>query len=258
MVLLVQLAVQLGIPYSTGANNLNTSGPSLATWVKEGFGSGAGSPPANTANISSADTNLGFQIPRCFLSKSNNSKLWQEFSFDGCCSPDSMSIFNPNTPNAVQGLAANVNNSGSMGLFHARPLTDTDSLEALEVALADLGVTNPYTFASLTGYGGAVTNSRPGAVNVIVFFTDGIPSDASDAAYGNYLTNVVTPAQNNGIPIFSIGLALNPIVQVNQYVFLNTLTNNGACGSQFYQVTNSASLTSSFTGIARQLTECTH
>ena len=67
---------------------------------------------------------------------------------------------------------------------------------------------------------------------------------------------MVQPALWSGVAIYSIGLALNDQIKAEQYLFLNSLANKGACGSQQYQVTSNASLTGTFTGIARQLAQC--
>jgi len=180
-----------------------------------------------------------------------------------------MSIYTQSGANS-QDDDTNQATAGVNGLFHCRPLTDTGSLEALETGLANLGVnvaanaqtsTSAFSFSSLTGYSGALSNSRAGAINVLVLFTDGIPTDAlsgagGSASYSNYVSEICTPAQQNGIPIYSIGLALNSSVQQDQYDFLTTLTNNGANGSQFFQVTSANNLTSAFTGISKQLTQC--
>jgi len=242
-----------GIPYS--ASN-NASGPSGSTWVNVSFGPGSGTPPASQT-VRWAYTNLGFQIPRCFLTSASSdtgSGTNQQSTFNGVCSNETMSIYSTTGTNS-QGDGTNPANAGCNGLFHCRPLTDTGALEALETALANLGVS---TYSGMTGY--TASNKRAGAVSVIVFFTDGTPTDAVNVggatSYSNYTSGVINPAQTNGIPIYSIGLALNSTVQQDQYTFLNTLSNNGANGSQFFQVTNASTLTSAFTGIARQLTQC--
>ena len=265
-------ATPTGIPYYAGLNNSgpgNPGGTAAPTWLKVTFGNNAGSPPASST-ISWAFTNLGFQIPRDFLiasSSDTSTSTIQQQTFNGVCSNETMSIFSI-TGTSPQGVNTAASTSGYNGLFHCRPLTDTDALEALETALANLGVSvnssagvTGYSFSALTGYGSGIKNARAGAINIIVFFTDGIPTDTvagngGGIIYSNYTSEVINPAQQNGIPIYSIGLALNPIIQSEQFTFLNTLTNNGANGSQFFQVTNASSLTGAFTGIAKQLTQC--
>jgi len=170
-----------------------------------------------------------------------------------------MSVWNANGSNA-QGWSSTPAGGGCNGLWHCHALTDTGSLEALSSALANLGVSvngaGGYNFSSLTGYGKALSNGRPGAINVCVLFTDGTPTDAPGGDYSSYTSGVINPAQKNGVPIYSIGLALNPNIQAEQYTFLSTLANNGANGSQFFQVTNSTTLTAAFTSISKQLTQC--
>jgi hypothetical protein len=276
-----------GIPYSSA---YNTNGPNDTTWGTKNpvsFGTNAGSPAAGSptnSKVNWAFTNLGFQIPRCFIGASNSdtsTSTIQQDSFNGVCSNQTMAVWNPNAQPSTSGSGAqnwsdSPSDGGTNGLFHCRPLTDTDSLEALESALADLGVsvsangssgTSAYSFGVLTGYGGTISTQRPGAINVVAFFTDGTPTDTvainnpgggTTIDYSSYTNEVIQPAQQAGIPIYSIGLALNSSVQANQYQFLNTLTNNGANGSQFFQVTDSSQLTAAFTGIAKQLTTCIH
>jgi len=248
-------ATPTGIPYSA---TYNPSGPGGSTWIAitaSGF-----SQPASTS-ISWAYTNLGFQIPRSFLtnitSNPNSANSVQEATFNRSCSNDTWS----NYPSAIYAsfvpyMAVYPMTSGYDGLWHCRPLADTDACEALQVALANVGVGS---FSALTGgSAGTPSTMRAGAINVITFFTDGTPTDSSDGSFSNYIANVVQPAQKAGIPIYSIGLALNSSVKVDQYTFLNALTNKGANGSQFFQVTDANSLQAAFTGITKQLTQCQH
>lgn len=108
---------------------------------------------------------------------------------------------------------------------------------------------------SIVGSGtGIPLPTKHGLKKAIVFFTDGLPTDDS-SPFNTYKTQVVDQAQREGVAIFSVGLALNDSVKVQQYIFLRNLANRGACGSQHYQVTSNGSLTSTFTGIARTLAQ---
>jgi hypothetical protein len=189
-----------------------------------------------------AFNNPGFLIPRVGC----HSGYGQQSSYTAVAG-DNWSGYST----AINGTAAY---PGINGLFHARPLYETAGLEALKVALYNL--TSISNLNSQLGYSSGLSAlSNYGTKKAIVFFTDGIPTD-DNTPFSLYQDQVVTPAQNNGVAIYSIGLALNDQIKVQQYIFLRNLANRGACGSQQYQITSNGSLTSTFTGIARQLAQC--
>lgn len=248
-----------GIPYSAA---LNPGGPGSPTWMNETFGDHIGLPPANLGSATDsrirwAYSNLGFQIPRCLLYGGNDisSSTLQQATFNGVCNPNTIPEWTNKTALLNGGGAlGNVTwYTGTNGLWHTRPIGNTDAMEALQTALADVGVGD---FGALTNSVTTINNQRPGAANVIVFFTDGVPTDVPAGDFSGYINNVAKPAQKFGIPIYSIGLALNSYVKTSQHDFLTMLTNNGACGSQFFQVTDATTLKAAFTSISKQLTQC--
>ncbi len=223
-------------------SSLNKKGPTRKTWLYVATNNN-NLPPSND-NSMWAFNNPGFQIPRAGC----DSGATQQDAMNGTAGDDWSGFDIADDPGTGTG------NPGGNGLFHALPLYDTAGLEALEVALynlTDTGALNTLTNRN-TGLGD-LTNY--GTKKAIVFFTDGVPTDDS-TPYSLYKSGVITPAKNNGVSIYAIGLALNSSVKSEQYLFLSNLANKGACGSQEFQVTSASSLTSTFTGIARQLAQC--
>jgi len=235
-----------GRPYDSA---LNASGPNGETsWITI---YNDRSTYASNQKTCWAFNNGGFQIPRYPLISSVDSfrnPSTQAPSFYGVAGQNWYSWETNNPGN-------DFNDQGFNGLFHCRPLYDTDGLEALEVAYYNL--TSIASLNSLTGLSTGMTlpTLGPGTKKAIIFFTDGIPTDDS-TPFSNYKTSVVSPAQSSGVAIYSIGLALNSSIKVTQSNFLSTLANKGANGSQYFQVTSNAGLESTFTGIARQLAQC--
>ncbi len=224
-----------GEAYDAG---LNTTGPSRSTWLQVN----GGAPPSNATTLW-ANNYPGFQIPRSPINTTSSSGA----AYYAVAGDDWSGI---NFANAGNGAS----DWGCNGVQRARPLYDTDALEALEYGLYNL--TNVSSLSSLTG---GVTSwvtlpTDYGAKKVICFFTDGIPTDDA-SPYTTYTTNLVAPAQTKGVSVYSIGLALNTNIQHEQAAFLSSLANKGANGSQEFQVTSSATLTSTFCGIARQLAQ---
>ncbi len=234
-----------GIAYNSAYN----TSPSTASWIYT-LNSNVNH-PSNSATMF-AFNNPGFQIPRFALMGTSDSVKGgqgQQASFWGVTGPAWYGYRTDTTGNS------NTWGMGCNGLYHCRPLYDTMSLEALTVALDNLT-----SISALNTQTGLTTNLTlptlgPGTKKAIVFFTDGVPTDDS-GTFSSYISNIVTPAASKGIAIYSIGLSLNSSVKVTQSTFLQALSNNGACGSQYFQVINSASLNSTFTGIARQLSQC--
>jgi Flp pilus assembly protein TadG len=223
----------------TGAayhSSLNTNGPLRTTWLAVN----GGSAPSND-NTLWAFNNCGFLIPRAGCAGATS----QQQAYYNVAGDDwfGISFSNPKQY------------GGMNGIQHALPLYDTAGLEALKAAVYNL--TNISSLNALAGVSTGLTSlSNYGTKKAIVFFTDGVPTDDTSASFDSYQSQVVTPAQSNGVAIYAIGLALNDSIKLEQYNFLNTLANKGACGSQQYQITSNGSLTSTFTGIARQLAQC--
>lgn len=212
---------------------LNTTGPSRSTWLQVD----GGNPPSNT-NTLWAFNYGGFQIPRYPL----NTALTQGQSYYSVAGDDWGGYSWSNGGSAA--------NYGCNGLWHARPLFETDGLEAMQYALYNLTNISSLSTLSNGSTAGVTLPSENGCKKVIVFFTDGIPTDDS-TPYSLYSSNVVAPAKTNGVAIYAIGLSLNASIKTAQANFLQTLANYGACGSQEFQVTSSSSLTSTFTDMAR-------
>ena len=213
---------------------LNNAGPMANTCMqlRNNTGGGAGFTCSN-ANTMWAFNTGGFFIPMSLLWTGNGPS--QSYSL---CAGDDYFTMNQ-----------------CMNMGHARPLYDTAGLPALQIALYNL--TNISKLNSLIGLGtGLPLPNQPGSKSVIVFFTDGIPTDDS-TPYSSYAA-IASQAQGSGVPIYAIGLALNDNIKTLQYPFLKIVANKGACGSQFFQVTSNSGLTSTFTGIARQLAQCQH
>lgn len=110
------------------------------------------------------------------------------------------------------------------------------------------------------------TSSRPGSKKAIVLFTDGMPT-----AGGPLSTNpeanarlAAVAAKNQGIPIYSIGLAQNPEIIPDEVRCLNDTNSNPTSGGvsgiagnggQFFLVTDTGDLRKTFENIARQLVQ---
>ncbi len=109
-------------------------------------------------------------------------------------------------------------------------------------------------------------NGRINAVKAIVLFTDGQPTSG-----GPYSNNVWTNARqaavyakNNGIPVYTIGLATNPAIIPGETDILNATNSNPSTGgiaaisgqgATFHLVTNSKDLRAAFQKIARHLVQ---
>ncbi len=246
-----------GIAYNATYN----TNPSQATWLSQTATSmwGSSSSAVSNDNTMYAFNNPGFQIPR-YGNQALFDDSWgsdQQYTFWGSAG-NCWSYWDNYTGDWGSEQYYPACGCGEHGLSHTRPLYDTQGLEALEVALYNL--TSISKLDAILGYSSymmAPPTLGPGTKNAIVFFTDGVPTDDS-GAFSSYVTNVVNPAQQNGVAIYSIGLALNSAVKITQSTFLQTLTNKGASGSQYFQITSNANLTSVFTGIARQLAQAQH
>jgi len=222
-----------GEAYDAG---LNTTGPSRSTWLKV---AGA-SPPSNATSLWA--NNFGFEIPRCCL----NTSWTQGQSYYNVAGDD--------WEGYIWNSAGTTTDYGCNGVQASRPMYDTDGLEALEFALYNLTNISALTTLSQGKITGLTLPADYGAKKVICFFTDGIPTDDA-SPFPTYTSNLVAPAQTKGVSVYSIGLALNTNIQTKQAPFLLNLANKGSNGSQEFQVTNSATLTATFCGIARQLAQ---
>lgn len=120
-----------------------------------------------------------------------------------------------------------------------------------------------------TNIGGAIdaavtqltTNHRPNAVKAIVLFTDGQPTVGSPSPLAAARAAAVR-ARDAGIPVYTIGLALNPGLLAAQQAILNDTDPNPSTGgiaaisgqgATANLVTNSALLRKVFQDIARTL-----
>ena len=236
-----------GCPYDA---TYNTLGPNGQTSNIPLYGSGT-TYPSNT-NTCWCFNNGGFQMPRYPLISSSDSYKGgsnQQTSFLGVAG-NSWFGWAANAPGN-----ANSTSQGFNGLFHCRPLYDTDGLEALKVAYYNLTSIASLNATTTLATGMSLPTMGPGTKEAIIFFTDGVPTDDA-TPFPNYTADIVTPAQASGTAIYSIGLALNDSVKITQSDFLSRLSNYGANGSQYFQVSTNAGLESTFTGISRQLAQC--
>jgi hypothetical protein len=110
------------------------------------------------------------------------------------------------------------------------------------------------------------TNSRKGSVRAIVLFTDGQPSDGSpldDDPWQN-ARKAAMEARQEGIAIYTIGLAQNPAIKTGEIAILNDTNKDPSTGGvaaiagnggTFNLVTDSKNLRVAFEKIARRLVE---
>ncbi|MBY0546863.1 MAG: TadE/TadG family protein [Candidatus Obscuribacterales bacterium] len=105
------------------------------------------------------------------------------------------------------------------------------------------------------------TNHRPNAVKAIVLFTDGQPTAGSPSPLAAARAAAVR-ARDAGIPVYTIGLALNPALIAPQQAILNDTNSNATSGgiagisgqgATFNSVTNTAELREAFREVARAL-----
>lgn len=110
------------------------------------------------------------------------------------------------------------------------------------------------------------SRQRPGAMRAIVLFTDGHPSQGMPLNPDPWMNarNAAVVARNAGIPVFTIGLAQDPIVVPGEVAILNDTNPDpssggiaaiSAHGATFNLVTNSSQLKRTFEKIARCLVE---
>lgn len=110
------------------------------------------------------------------------------------------------------------------------------------------------------------TNSRKGSVRAIVLFTDGQPSDGGPLDSDPWMNarKAAVEAREQGIAIYTIGLAQNPAIQPGEVAILNDTNpdpSTGGCaaiagnGGTFNLVTDSKKLRVAFEKIARRLVE---
>lgn len=110
------------------------------------------------------------------------------------------------------------------------------------------------------------TNSRKGSVRAIVLFTDGQPSDGGPLDSDPWMNarKAAVKAREQGIAIYTIGLAQNPQIQPGEIEILNDTNpdpaNGGVAaiagnGGTFNLVTDSKKLRVAFEKIARRLVE---
>lgn len=105
-------------------------------------------------------------------------------------------------------------------------------------------------------------NSRPNAKKVIVLFTDGAPTNGGPLS-GDPRQNCILAAQKanqRGMAIYTVGLALDPALIPQQQQVLGDSTPQGMAklagnGGRFFQVTNAGNLRNAFASIARQLSQ---
>ena len=206
--------------------------------------------------INGATTGQGFRVPRVALNVTNEN--YQQVI---------------GTNSVAGGTDAwSFTGQGADSIYNGRPLSLTDTSEALQTAHEMFHSTsngNNYNMAS-------ATNSRPASRKVIVFFTDGEPTggiatqEATDTLKiaGPYPLATVPTAntcQGDGIGIFTIGLntANNPQLKADQADFLGATTDGTGQGlaaraennGKFYPCQTGTDVTNAFAAIARKLSQ---
>lgn len=109
-------------------------------------------------------------------------------------------------------------------------------------------------------------NGRTNAVKAVILFTDGQPT-AGQPLDGDPSTNArkaAVYAQQNGVPVYTIGLAINSALIPGQTAILNDTDSNpnsggiaaiSGQGAIFHQVTDSKKLREAFQKVARHLVQ---
>jgi hypothetical protein len=109
-------------------------------------------------------------------------------------------------------------------------------------------------------------HKRPGSVRAIVLFTDGEPTDGKplDSDPSNNARMAAIEARQEGIPVYTIGLAQNPAIVPGETAILNDTNNDPSSGgiaaisgngASFNLVRNSVEMRLAFEKIARHLVE---
>ncbi len=138
----------------------------------------------------------------------------------------------------------------------------TDIAGALQVAIEQMEPTSVAKGAGL---------ARAGATKAILLFTDGFPDCSSyTPSSGNSVTDArlaAAQANTQGIPIYCIGLCLEPSLKASQDSILTDQDSNPSTGgiagisgngAQYYQATNAAQLNLVFEHVARSLVSLVH
>jgi hypothetical protein len=147
--------------------------------------------------------------------------------------------------------------TGANGIYNGRPLSETDTSEAL--------ITARLMFNS-TAYN--ITNpslSRPASKKIIVFFTDGEPTGGISGSEAQATQNIAGPGAGtcagDGIAIYTIGLNVsnNSTLKSDQLAFLGTsgtgLSALAGNGGQFFPCTSGQDVINAFSAVARRLTQ---
>jgi hypothetical protein len=145
--------------------------------------------------------------------------------------------------------------------------TNVQSYDNVTQALQSNGqITNGITCLGTTAIGDSLQQAydmmmasdatRVAAKRAIVLFTDGQPSGANQVSLSH---QVAAQCKAAGIPIYTVGLALNPNLAFNQHSFLgDTANTNGIAyksgnGARYFPCTTATQVKTAFENIARRL-----
>jgi len=217
---------------------------------------GNGDNVGNVTAINGGTTGQGFRVPRVGLNY--NSENYQQVI---------------GTNSVASGTDAwSFTGQGADSIYNGRPLSLTDTSEALQTAFTMFNSTsngNNYNMSSST-------NSRPASRKVIIFFTDGEPTGGINTQEATDTQNIAGPyplatsptpktCQGAGIGIFTIGLNVsnNSQLKSDQADFLGATTDGTGQGlaaraensGKFYPCQTGTDVTNAFAAIARKLSQ---
>jgi von Willebrand factor type A domain len=212
----------------------------------------------NTANLSTnGNSGAGFRVPRVGLDVNNEN--YQQ-------------VIGTDTTSAGTADAWSYTGKGGDSIYNGRPLSLTDTSEALQTAHQMFHSTsngNNYDMAS-------ATNSRPASRKVIIFFTDGEPTGGINTQEATDTLTIAGPfplattptaktCQGDGIGIFTVGLNVSNNAQLksDQADFLGATTDGTGQGlaaraqnnGKFYPCQTGTDVTNAFAAIARKLSQ---
>jgi hypothetical protein len=183
--------------------------------------------------------------------------------------------------NGTAGVSAS-DSTSDYNVDSSYPAAGSGSVPKPNISLVSTnGVTNYSTILSVlpntradgnTNIGDAIVKalaqfkngSRIGARKAIVVFTDGQPTSGSplDSDPWTNSRKAAVQAKNDGIPIYTIGLAQNPAIMAGEKLILNDTNSSSTTGGiaaiagnggRFFLVTNQKNLRLCFENLARQL-----